>query len=191
MDSSVVAVDVPAVSPGVAAAPTAAVATAVAAAAPASTGAAARREEPVSKSGDAGCVGRAAVGVGDRGDNGLSVGDPSGGRRGGAVADGAAEGCINVLHGESSKRLAPPRNTKDRKHLQDTQSTVNRHTSQTKHQAQLKGQAGRRITPINTAAMHASAQQPTISTHTRQGHHQLFSADAARLYCSWPSQRAG
>ena len=25
-----------------------------------------------------------------------------------------------VLHGESSKRLAPPRNTKDRKHLQST-----------------------------------------------------------------------
>ena len=29
----------------------------------------------------------------------------------------------NVLHGDSSKRLAPPRNTKDRKHLQSTQST--------------------------------------------------------------------
>ena len=31
----------------------------------------------------------------------------------------------------------------------------------------------RRITPINTAAVHASAQQqPTIGTNTRQGHHQ-------------------
>ena len=28
----------------------------------------------------------------------------------------------NVLHGESSKRLATPRNTKDKKHLQSTQS---------------------------------------------------------------------
>ena len=59
-----------------------------------------------------------------------------------------------VLHGESSKRLAPPRNTKDRKHLQSTQSTVNRHTSQTKHQALSKGQPGKRISPINTAAVH-------------------------------------
>ena len=45
-----------------------------------------------------------------------------------------------VLHGESSKRLAPPRNTKDRKHLQAAQTTVNRHNSQTKHQALSKGQ---------------------------------------------------
>ena len=30
--------------------------------------------------------------------------------------------CYQVLHGESSKRLATPRNTKDRKHLQSTQS---------------------------------------------------------------------
>ena len=29
---------------------------------------------------------------------------------------------MNVLHGESSKRLASPRNTKDKKHLQSTQS---------------------------------------------------------------------
>ena len=62
----------------------------------------------------------------------------------------------------------------------------NRHTSQTKHQALPKGQPGRRITPINTAAVHASAQQqPTISTHvhTRQGHHQIFSANAALPGC--------
>ena len=38
-----------------------------------------------------------------------------------------------MLHGESSKRLAPPRNTEDRKHLQSTQTTINRHNSQTKH----------------------------------------------------------
>ena len=45
------------------------------------------------------------------------------------------------------------------------------------------------MTPINTAAVHASAQQqPTIITHTyviihtytQQGHHQIFSANAAR-----------
>ena len=62
-----------------------------------------------------------------------------------------------LLHGESSKRLAPPRNTENRKHLQSTQSTVNRHTSQTKHQALSKGQPGRRITPT---------QQPCTLQHS-------------------------
>ena len=38
-----------------------------------------------------------------------------------------------MLHGESSKRLAPPRNTKDRTHLRSALTTVNRHNSQTKH----------------------------------------------------------
>ena len=75
-------------------------------------------------------------------------------------------------------------------HRQGTQKTrntynqpnrPNRQTIQTKHQALPKGQPGRRITPINKAAVHGSAQQqPTISTHTRQGHHQIFSANAAR-----------
>ena len=83
MDGSVVAVAVPAVSPVVAAAPTAAVATAVAAAAPASAGAAAGREEPVSKNGDAGCVGRGAVGVGHPRGKGLAVGGTSTGPVGG------------------------------------------------------------------------------------------------------------
>ena len=86
-----------------------------------------------------------------------------------------------MSQGESSKRLAALRITKDGKHLQSTQSTVNRHTSQTKHQALPEGQPGRRITPINTAAVHASAQQqPAIITHTQQGHHQILSANAAR-----------
>ena len=44
------------------------------------------------------------------------------------------------LHGDSAKRLAPPRHTKDRKHLQSTQTTVNRHNPQTKHQAPSKEQ---------------------------------------------------
>ena len=35
----------------------------------------------------------------------------------------------------------------------------NQHTSQTKHQALSKGQPGRRITPMNTAAVHGSAHQ--------------------------------
>ena len=83
-----------------------------------------------------------------------------------------------VLHGESSKRLAPPRNTEDRKHLQSTQPSVTRHTAQTKHQALSKGQPGRRITPKNTAAVHALAQEPAIITRTQQGHHQILSATA-------------
>ena len=72
---------------------------------------------------------------------------------------------------------------KERKHPQSTQSTVSRHTSQTKHQAQSKGKPGRRITPIliSTAAVHASAQQrPAIITLTQQGHHTILSANAAR-----------
>ena len=73
-----------------------------------------------------------------------------------------------VLHGESSKRLAPPRNTEDRKHLSSTQSTVNRHNSQTKHQALSKGQPGRRKTPITTAAVHASAQQHGVTRRKLQ-----------------------
>ena len=75
--------------------------------------------------------------------------------------------------------MAPPWDPKDRKHLQSTQSTVNRHTSQTKHQALPKGPPERRITPINTAAVHASAQQqPANITLTQQGHHQILSANA-------------
>ena len=46
-----------------------------------------------------------------------------------------------VLHGESSKHLAPPRNTKDKEDLQSTQMTANRHNSQIKHQAPLQGQS--------------------------------------------------
>ena len=91
---------------------------------------------------------------------------------------------LGVTHGESSKLfecLASPRNTKNKKHLQSTQSNVNRKTSQTKHQALSKGRPGIRITPINTAAVHASAQQqPAIITRTQQGHHQILSTNAAR-----------
>ena len=47
------------------------------------------------------------------------------------ILSGDYIGCSHVLHGESSKRPAPPRNTKDMKYLQSTQTTVNRHTSQT------------------------------------------------------------
>ena len=90
MDGLVVAVAVPAVAPGVAAVLTAAVAPAVAAAAPASAGAAAAREEPVSKTGDAGCVGRSAVGVGGVG---VAVGGAlRGGGGGGAWVPQGVEG---------------------------------------------------------------------------------------------------
>ena len=50
-----------------------------------------------------------------------------------------------VLHGESSKRMAPARNTTDRKHLELTETTANRHNSQTKHQAPSKGQPKRQV----------------------------------------------
>ena len=89
----------------------------------------------------------------------------------------------SVLHGESSKRLASPRNTKTG-NTYNQPSRPNRHTTQTKHQALPKGQPGRRITPLNTAAVHTSAQ-PTIITHTRQAHHQILSANAARCEAHW------
>ena len=87
-------------------------------------------------------------------------------------------------------------NAWQRRGTQKTRNTYNqpnrptRQTSQTKHQALPKGQPGRRITPINTAAVHASAQ-PTLSTHTRQGHHQIFSANAARCEAQEQYRRAG
>ena len=68
-----------------------------------------------------------------------------------------------VLHGESSKYLATPRNTKD-KITYNQPNRPNRQTPQTKHKALPKGQRGKRITPNNTAAVHASAQQqPTMA----------------------------
>ena len=61
----------------------------------------------------------------------------------GAAAESLCDRAINFGHmvvlGKTSKRLAPPRNTKDRKHLQSTQTIVNRHNSQSKHQALSKG----------------------------------------------------
>ena len=88
IDGSVVDVSVSAVAPGVAAWLTAV----VAAAAPASAGAAAGREEPVSRYGDAGCVGRSAVGVGHLEGVGLAVGGAVRGAAGGTVAEGVVEG---------------------------------------------------------------------------------------------------
>ena len=84
------------------------------------------------------------------------------------------------------------RGTQKTRNIYNQPNRPNRKTSQTKHQALPKGQPGRRITPINTAAVHASAQQqPTISTHTRQGHHQIFSANAARCEAQEQYRRAG
>ena len=85
-----------------------------------------------------------------------------------------------VLHGESSKRLASPRNTTDRKHIQSTQTTVNRHNSQTMHLAVSKGQPGSQgtqhqsaqqpCTPSAQQPCTPSAQQPpAIITHTKLG----------------------
>ena len=92
MDGSAVAVAVPSVAPGVAAASKAVAVTAVAAAAPASAGATAGREDPVSKNGDAGCVGRGASGAGHRIGKGVAAGGTLTGPAGGAVAEGAAQG---------------------------------------------------------------------------------------------------
>ena len=77
----------------------------------------------------------------------------------------------DVLHGESYKRLAPPRNTTKPKHLQSTQTTVKSHNSPTKHRAPSKEQ------PTGQAVHHPQArpcappvQQPLASTtETQQG----------------------
>ena len=90
---------------------------------------------------------------------------------------------VGVLQGESSKRLVPPRNTKDMKDLQSTQTTVYRHNSQTKHLALSKGQPGSQDTQHQSAQLLCtpSAQQPpAMSTHTQLGHHQILSPNAAR-----------
>ena len=61
-----------------------------------------------------------------------------------------------VLHGESSKRPAPPRNTKDRKHLQSSQTTTT-HIPSTWHnrKGSCAARESRHTTPISTAAVHA------------------------------------
>ena len=79
-------------------------------------------------------------------------------------------------------------NAWQRRGTQKTRNTYNQpdrpnqQTAQTKHQAPPKGQPGRRITPNNTAAVHAAAQQqPTISTNTRR----------SRVSCGRPGWRSG
>ena len=94
------------------------------------------------------------------------------------------------VHGKSSKRLHR-RGTQKTGNSYNQPNRTNRHTSQTKHQSLPKRQPGRRITPINTAVVHASAQQPTIITHTRQGHHQILTANAARCEAQEQYRRAG
>ena len=73
---------------------------------------------------------------------------------------GTQSGLRWVLHGESPKRSAPPRNTKDRKHPQSTQTIFNRHNSQTKHQAPSKEQ------PKCQNAQHQPAQQRARLQHS-------------------------
>ena len=92
----------------------------------------------------------------------------------GAVFVGVRGRASCVLHGESSKRLATPRNTKDKKHLQSTQSV--QPTNLTDQAPSTTERTAREThNTNNTAAVHASAQQqPTISTNTRQGHHQIL-----------------
>ena len=89
----------------------------------------------------------------------------------------------SVAQGESPKRLAPPRNTKDREHLHSTQTTANRHCSQTRHQAPSKGH------PKSQGAYHQPGQQPctplaqqppVIITHTQKGHCLILSTNPAQ-----------
>ena len=83
------------------------------------------------------------------------------------------------------------RGTRKTRNTYNQPNRPNQQTAQTKHQAPLKGQPERRITPNNTVAVHASAQQqPTISTNTRQGH-QIFSSNAARCEAQQEYRRAG
>ena len=87
--------------------------------------------------------------------------------------------CLRWRYTEKASNAWHRRGTQKTGNTYNQPSRPDRHTSQTKHQSLSKGQPGRRITPSNTAAVHASAQQPTIITHTRQGHHQILSANAA------------
>ena len=97
-----------------------------------------------------------------------------------------------LCYTEKAPKAWQRRGTQKTRNTYHQPNRPNRQTSQTKHQALPKGQPGRRITPINTAAVHASAQQqPTISTHTRQGHHQIFSSNAARCEAQQEYRRAG
>ena len=98
----------------------------------------------------------------------------------------------NKCYTEKAPNAWQRRGTQKTRNTYSQPNQPNQQTSQTKHQALPKGQPGRRITPNNTAAVHASAQQqPTISTDTRQGHHQIFSANAARCEAQEQYRRAG
>ena len=99
---------------------------------------------------------------------------------------------LSLCYTEKAPNAWQRQGTQKTRNTYNQPNRPNRQTSQTKHQALPKGQPGRRITTINTAAVHASAQQPTISTNTRQGHHQIFSANAARceaMMCSGAAAR--
>ena len=98
---------------------------------------------------------------------------------------------LSPCYTEKAANAWQRRGTQKTRNTYNQPNRPNRQTSQTKHQALPKGQPGRRITTINTAAVHASAQQPTISTHTRQGHHKIFSANAARCEAQAQYRRAG
>ena len=96
-----------------------------------------------------------------------------------------------VCHTEKAPNAWHRRGTQKTGNTYNQPNLPNQHTSQTKHQALPKGQPGRRTTSITTAAVHASAQQqPTIITHTRQGHHQNLSANAARCEAQEQYRRA-
>ena len=82
-----------------------------------------------------------------------------------------------VLRAESYKHLAPPRNTNNKQYLQSTQTTINRHNSQTKQPAPSKDQPKIRV------AKHYPAQQPpSIDTQTQQGHRQSCLSERSPLH---------
>ena len=77
-----------------------------------------------------------------------------------------------VLHGESYKRLAPPRNTTDRKHLQSNDLQPGQLTDEAPGTIERAARESSRITPNSTATVHAS------STAISSRHH---------AHPAWPS----
>ena len=99
----------------------------------------------------------------------------------------------SVLFGGVARRKLQMPGTADEHKIQET-PTINPIDRQPTHLTDkapnTNGQPGRRIAPSKTAAVHASAQQqPAIITLTQQGHHQIFSANAAR--CKAQEQYTG
>ena len=79
----------------------------------------------------------------------------------------ADELSLPVLHGESSQRLAQPRNTKNREHQQSAQMTANGQNSQTKHQAPSKGQSYNTNQQSSRAHLQHGSPPPSLCKPSR------------------------